>query len=217
MDLLPHAFLFRFAVSLPHAAGLPAKGKWPVGKAGTDLPLFSTLDRPNETVSLQAAWNEAGFGVVAEIRGKSEPAYAKADEPAAGDGLHLWIDTRNTQGAHRAGRFCHRFALLPAVGRGRSAKPLLTAVDIPRSRETATTLDLTDVRWACETKPDGWRIEVWFPAESLRGFDPEASPRIGFHAVVKDAETGDRPLTVGDEFPTDHDPSLWTTLELLRG
>ncbi|HEX6983832.1 MAG TPA: hypothetical protein VF170_00580, partial [Planctomycetaceae bacterium] len=138
------------------------------------------------------------------------------DELAAGDGLHVWIDTRNTQGAHRAGRFCHRFAVLPAVGRGKSARPMVAAVEIPRAREAAPAADLSAVRLASDVTANGYRIEAWFPVETLHGFDPENSPRIGFHAVVRDSELGDRPLTVGDEFPTDHDPSLWTTLELTR-
>jgi hypothetical protein len=32
---------------------------------------------------------------------------------------------------------------------------------------------------------------------------------------VRDAELGDASLTVGPEFPYAHDPSLWSTLELV--
>ena len=216
MELLPHAFLFRFAVPVPCAAGRPKKGKWPVGDDLEPLPLFSGLDSEASNVVLRAGWSEAGLGVSAEVTGKSESPYAKADDLASGDGLHVWIDTRNTQGAHRAGKFCHRFAILPAVGRGRSAKPVVSAVEIPRAREAAPQSDLSAVRVAAEIAKDRYRIEAWFPAETLHGFDPENSSRIGFHAVVKDSELGDRSITVGEEFPTDHDPSLWTTLELVR-
>lgn len=165
---------------------------------------------------LRVCWNDEGFGVAAEVKGKTEFPFAPTSDPEAGDGLHVWIDTRNAQGAHRAGRFCHRFAILPAVGRGKSARPMVKAVEIPRSREAAPATDLSAVRLATEVTATGYRVEAWLPAETLHGFDPENSPRVGFHALVKDSELGDRPLTVGDEFPTDHDPSLWTTLELSK-
>jgi hypothetical protein len=216
MDLLPHAFLFRFAVPVPLAPGLPKRGRWPVGDDLPPLPLFSALDEPASDVVLRTAWNDDGFGVAAEVTGKSEAPYAQPEDPASGDGLHVWIDTRNTQGAHRAGKFCHRFAVLPAIGRGKSANPGVRTVEIPRAREAGSTVDLTLVRLACEVTKGGYRIEAWFPRETLHGFDPENSPKLGFHAIVKDSERGDRSLTVSDAFPTDHDPSMWTTLELTR-
>jgi len=216
MDLLPHAFLFRFAVPIPYAAGLPKRGAWPIGKEATALPMFSALDGDVSTIVLSAAWNEDGFGIAAEICGKSEAPYAQPDDPASGDGLHIWIDTRNAQGAHRASRFCHRFALLPAIGRGKSAKPGVRSVEIPRAREASHDVDLALVRFAVDVSKTGYRLEAWFPKETLHGFDPEASPRLGFHAIMKDSELGDRSLTVSDAFPTDHDPSMWTTLEFVR-
>jgi hypothetical protein len=216
MELLPHAFLFRFAVPIPYGAGLPKRGQWPLGKEAVPLPMFSALDGEVSNVVVSAAWNEEGIGIAAEVSGKSESPYARPEDPASGDGLHLWIDTRNAQGAHRASRFCHRFALLPAIGRGKSAVPGVKSVEIPRSREVSQIVDLTAIRFAVDVGRTGYRIESWFPKETLHGFDPEASPRLGFHAVVKDSELGDRALTVGDAFPTDHDPSMWTTLELSR-
>ena len=216
VELLPHAFLFHFSVPCARVADLPKRGTWPIGTAAAPLPLFSALDQGASNVVLRAAWNEGGFGVAAEVKGRTMPPHAKADELSAGDGLHVWIDTRNAQGAHRAGRFCHRFALLPAVGRGKSARPMVAAIEIPRAREPAPAGDLTAVRLQSEVTSTGYRIEAWFPAATLNGYDPENSSRIGFHAVVKDSELGDRSLTVGEDFPTDHDPSLWTTLDLVR-
>lgn len=217
MELLPHAFLFRFAVPLPYLAGRPKRGRWPVGNDVPAMPMFSSLDEPSQGMVLRCGWNEEGFGVVAEVTGKNEPPSAQADDPAAGDGLHIWIDTRNTQGAHRASRFCHRFALLPGVGRGKSSRPVVTAVEISRARDVTQPMDVaSSVVFATEVAATGYRIEAWFPAAILHGYDPDNSPRLGFHAVIKDSELGDRSLTVGEEFPTDHDPSLWTTLELTR-
>ena len=216
MDLIPHAFLFRFAMPIPPASDLPRPGQWPLGNKLPALPLPSRLDRRDVSVNLRVGWNEAGFGVGIDVAGKSEPPFASRDDPAAGDGLHLWIDTRAAQGAHRAGKFCHRFALLPAVGRGKSATPKVMAVEIPRARSAAPDSDLSLVTLAAEVTKTGYRLEVWFPAATLHGYDPAGSPRIGFFALLRDEELGVVPLTVGEEFPVDHDPSLWPTLELTR-
>ncbi len=221
MELLPHAFLFRFAVPVCYAVGRPKRGRWPVGDEGEPLPLFSALDSSSRNVglpdvTLRVVWNEDGLGISAMVSGIEERPVARTDAASDGDGLHLWIDTRNTQGAHRASRFCHRFALLPAVGRGKSAAPAVRQIPIGRAREDAPLVDVSNVSLAADVANTGYRVEAWFPAETLHGFDPENSPRLGFHAVVKNARQGDRSLTVGDAFPIDHDPSLWTTLDLVR-
>lgn len=60
----------------------------------------------------------------------------------------------------------------------------------------------------------GYELEIWTPAECLQGYDRDSNPLLGFYYAVKDAELGEQFLTVGREFPFDHDPSLWSTLEL---
>ena len=60
----------------------------------------------------------------------------------------------------------------------------------------------------------GYALDAWLPAESLTGYEPAANPHIGFYYVVRDAELGKQFLAVGRDFPFDHDPSLWSTLEL---
>ncbi len=57
-------------------------------------------------------------------------------------------------------------------------------------------------------------MRFWTPAECLQGYDRDSNPLLGFYYAVKDAELGEQFLTVGREFPFDHDPSLWSTLEL---
>jgi hypothetical protein len=62
----------------------------------------------------------------------------------------------------------------------------------------------------------GYELEIWIPAECLQGYDRDSNPMLGFYYAVKDAELGEQFLTVGREFPFDHDPSLWSTLELAK-
>ena len=72
------------------------------------------------------------------------------------------------------------------------------------------------LRVASQERPGGYVLDAWIPADTLVGYDPESNPLLGFYYVVRDAELGEQFLTVGREFPFDHDPSLWATLELVR-
>ena len=62
----------------------------------------------------------------------------------------------------------------------------------------------------------GYRLEGWLPASVLHGFDPESQSRLGFYYALRDSEFGEQFLSVGQDFPYAIDPSLWSTLELVR-
>ena len=64
-------------------------------------------------------------------------------------------------------------------------------------------------------RDDGYKLQAFVPANGIYGFDPEEHPQVGFHFVVSDRELGVCTMTVGDPFPTDADPSLWSTLDLI--
>jgi hypothetical protein len=60
----------------------------------------------------------------------------------------------------------------------------------------------------------GYRLELFFPAESLNGFDPETNRRLGITYHVTDPDRGEQHLVLGREFPIGEDPSLWATMLL---
>jgi hypothetical protein len=133
---------------------------------------------------------------------------------SAGEGLQVWIDTRDTRNIHRASRFCHRFSFI--------LKPTAKALDvivsqkpIARALADAPMGDLELVYSRADLVKGGWRIETFLPLEVLNGFDPETNRRLGFAYQVTDLEREDQFLTVGREFPTGEDPSLWSTVELV--
>ncbi len=63
---------------------------------------------------------------------------------------------------------------------------------------------------------DGYVLEAWLSSDQLTGYNPEANPSLGFYYYLRDNELGEQFLTVGQEYPFVHDPSLWTSLELAR-
>ena len=206
----PAAFQFRFEVSLPRVGDDAIEPPLDLPDAA-ELPHFAGLDDQPRFASVRLGWTPAGLAIACEVKGKSRLPEASAKSVAAGDGLHLWIDTRPTGTAHRAGRYCKRFALLPRVGR--VGKPGAYDVPIMKAGDAAISEPMP-VPLRADVEKGGYVLEAFLPAESLPGFDPERSAAIAVHTVVSDNELGDQPLTVGGEFPTAHDPSLWTRATL---
>jgi hypothetical protein len=215
--LVPSRVLFRYAFPVGYAANMPKAG----GRLGLGpeyrLPDLSGMDGAKSFGDLRLAWNESGLGIQLEVTGKRSSPRPAGSNPAAGDGLQVWLDTRNTQNIHRAGRYCHRFFLGP-VGRGpRLLSPTARLISIPRAREEPPQDAADGVALVSEITSKGYTLDAWFPVRTLQGFDPVAFPKLGFYFALHDQEHGTRTLTVGEEFPYDADPSLWSTLDLVRG
>jgi hypothetical protein len=237
--IIPHPLLFRYSIPVRYVARLPKRGKSLLNLPDDCLlPNFGDLGGEQEFGRLRAAWNENGIGFSVEVCGKQKPVMCDVGRPEESDGLQVWIDTRNTQSIHRASRFCHHFCFLPAARRAGDVSPLVTTGDvkpalpagtgaannnaigiqlpIARAREEAPINRPEQIQVAAQVGKDGYRLEAWLAAEQLHGFDPEANPLLGFYYYLRDAELGEQFLSVGREFPFAHDPSLWSTLELLR-
>lgn len=185
--------------------GLPARYRFP------DL---GALDEGPGFADLRLAWNKQGLAIGVEVRGKHRPPVGDPNSPELSDGLQVWIDTRNTQSIHRAGRFCHHFCLLPRWGA--DSQPAGIQLPIARAREPTPLADSSDILVAAEITKSGYRLDGWLPARVLNGYDPEVQPRLGFYYAVRDAELGEQTLSVGSDFPYAFDPSLWSTIELTK-
>ena len=213
---VPPRFLFRFAFPAPFLADFPPKSMPAELPAECRLPELNDLDGAAEFAKWSCGWNHDGLAVSVSVSGKQQPLKCDAASPKSSDGVQLWIDTRCTQNVHRATRFCHHFVILPRGQGKKQSEPLVTQIPLANAREEAPTRS-TDaaITLANEITSDGYKLCAWFPAGALQGFDPESHPRLGFYAVVRDAELGEQFLSVGREFPIDFDPSLWQTLELI--
>ncbi|MSR56925.1 MAG: hypothetical protein EXS05_04555 [Planctomycetaceae bacterium] len=211
--LLPYRFLFRYSFPVRHEAKLPRTGKGGAGlPARFCFPDLGALDEGPGFAELRLAWNKQGLAISVEVRGKQRPLAHDPGAPDLSDGVQVWIDTRNTQSIHRAGRFCHHFCLLPRWGEG--AGPVGVQLPIARAKELTPLADSKDIGVTAEVTKTGYRLDGWLPGRVLNGFDPEAQTRLGFYYLVRDAELGEQTLSVGSDFPYAFDPSLWSTIEL---
>jgi hypothetical protein len=215
--LIPQAFWFRLAVACPRVEAMPKAG----GKrllnlpASCRLPQTAALDGKQPWAEVRVGWNPRGLGVAVEAEGSLD-GLGSDDRPEGFHGVQVWVDTRDTRDVSRATRFCHRFdaRLLPSFGKTSvgvkvQQKPIARAVaDAPMAR--------VDVMARVEALAKSWRMELFFPAEALNGFDPETNRRLGFAYQVSDPDRPGEFLGVGREFPVGENPSLWSTLELVE-
>jgi hypothetical protein len=181
-----------------------------------ELPEFSQLDEGTTFGELRLAWNEGGLAIAVEVTGKRQAPQGSPKVPDTSDGLRVFIDTRDTQNIHRASRYCQQFFFCPVQAGSSVANPWVIQPPILRAREEAPPANIAEVRLAASVVKGGYLLEAWLPASVLNGFDTEAQPRLGFYYALRDAELGEQFLTVGADFPFAIDPSLWSTLELVR-
>ena len=225
MPVVPHRFLFRCSFPVPGVELSASRKPFLDLDKVAPLPDLGGLDAAPGFATLRAGWNEAGLGFRLEVNGKKMPVFADSSDPTESDGLQLWIDTRNTQSIHRANRFCHHFVFWPipdnwtkgsAKGPAAIAKAGTQQLAIALAKEDAPMSRAGLLQAVSQQRRGGYDLEIWIPAECLQGYEQESNPLLGFYYAVKDAELGEQFLTVGREFPFDHDPSLWSTLELKK-
>ncbi len=214
-QLLPPRFLFRFSAPCRHF-----DGQWsPRGiQLGEDYRLahFGELDGAPTLADVRAGWSERGLIFNVRVEGKRHTPWCRAMQLDASDGLHVWIDTRDTHNIHRASRFCHRFAFLPCGGGSRGEEPIAGQMAIHRAKEQARPAKSSQLHVRAKTTSDGYTLEAFIEADALTGYDPAEHPRLGFTYAVTDRERGDQTFSVGKEFPYEENPSVWGTLELVR-
>lgn len=217
--VIPSRFLFRWSwpvrrcEDVPHDDGQLLR----LDESHRCLPL-NEIDGGPGFAELRFAWNPSGFALSVEVRGKQEALHCQAMTPTSSDGVMLWLDTRSTQTVHRATKYCHQFCLLPSGAGKKKDQASVTNLSMVRGvedRQIASAKGTgSPIRLWSEIRDAGYLLEAWLPAESLVGYDPDAHRQLGFYLVVRDAELGEQFLTVGREFPFEHDPSLWQLLEL---
>jgi hypothetical protein len=216
-DLLPYRFLFRYSLPVRYERKLPRSGKRLLDlSADFALPDFGTLEKASQFGQLRLAWNKRGLGISVEVAGKRRPVTCQLNSPETSDGLRVFIDTRNTQNIHRASRYCQQFGLFPRRSVPGDDGPWAVQIPILRAREEAPRANPSEIRQWAEVSKTGYSLESWLPAGVLFGYDPEAQPKLGFYFALRDAELGEQFLTVGADFPYSIDPSLWSTLDLVR-
>jgi len=231
---IPTDFYFRFALRAPRVDGIPLQAgsgstsnAKPTSKtASMDAPLLAlppkatlpfpgALREPTPWAEVRAAWNDNGLGFSIEVSGRKGALAYETLDPEKADSVHLWIDTRDTRDIHRASRYCHGFKVGVYSTPSGLVKSIPLQEPIRRASQNAPIADRELIATRAARTSDGYRLEIFFPAEALHGFDPDENRRLGFFYRVTHPKRGSLYLALDKTFPVAEDPSLWCTLELI--
>ncbi len=214
--LLPQAFWFRLAIPCQRIDELPrleAKRLLDLPES-FKIPQSSILDGREAWAEVRAAWNRKGLAVSIQAEGDLM-GLRNDDRPEGAYGATILVDTRDTRDVSRATRFCHRFdAKLVWSAKTSDLGVIVEQQPIARAVTDPPMAGLKTITSRAERTKTYWRLEMFFDAAALNGFDPETNRRLGFCYRIFDPDRLDEILGVGREFPVSENPSLWSTLEL---
>jgi len=214
-QLIPPTLLFNFQIGCTYVKELWSDTKLEL-PAACRVPCFAELESRPNFADLRLAWNEKGIAASLRVTGKKQQPWCRASRFDDSDGLSLCLDTRDVHDIHRATRFCHRFVFTPR-GKGQdSEQPMSRLIDIHRAKDNPKSVRDETLRVRGKKLADGYILRALVPAEAITGFDADEHPRLGFNYAIIDSELGWQTFSVGSDFPTLEDPSLWGTLELTR-
>ena len=209
---VPKNLLFRYRIPCLAYDGKAGKGlELPESH---QLPHFGGFENQQAFADVRAGWNQSGMYFSVNIACKKQSLWCRQNEVLESDGLHLWIDTRNTHNVHRASKFCHWFVLLPTGGGPQSKSPVATMLKINRSNEDPPTINRQEADLHAKLSKTGYELKVFIPGSSLHGWNTDDHRQLGFNYAICDRELGWQTLAIGPELPIREDPSLWQTMAL---
>lgn len=206
---LPARLLFRFSAPCRYATASWSREGVNLA-AEYRLPDLHALEagRPG-FADFRMGWNEGGLLLSVWMKLGQPLPPARTRNADGGDGIDLWIDTRDVHDVHRATRYCHRF-FFRIEGRNVEA----SAAVIQNSRGKPKAIDDKILRALLVAESDRYRIDGFIPAAALTGYDPVEHPRLGFNYSVRHRSWGEQTFSSGSPLPFRTDPSLWATLDL---
>lgn len=212
--LFDPALLFRMQLR-------PAKTDLKFGQHGWQLPAEAELPSTGVSISgqnqfakLKLAVSETGLFMSTTVTGKRQLPWCRESRIEDSDGLHVWIDTRNSRDVHRATRFCHRFIFAPLGRRPKSEQAFAGWAPINRARDNSRPPPEKLLYAHAKLNPGGYELSAALHWQALTGFDRHDFPVLGFYAAVIDRELGWQSLGLGPPLPVVEDPSLWLELAL---
>lgn len=212
--LVDPALLFRFSLSMYRTDIDPLSDQWSLNEAYT-FPKLESLAGGKSFSELRGAWCKKGIVFQLKVTGKTQYPWCRPSRMEESDGLHLWLDTRNSPGIQRATRFCHQFVFTPMGGGPRQDRPIGALLAIARAKENPHEVAGGMIQLRSKLARNGYLLMIGISNVALTGFDPLEYPRLGFHFAIADRELGWQSLTVGRDLPAEENPSLWSELELL--
>ncbi len=179
------------------------------------LPCLSAeLAGEEKFAQVRLAVGENAIFFQADVQGKRQIPWCRESRLEDSDGLHVWMDTRNSKSIHRATKFCHRYGFSP-LGRGPKADlPFVGWAPINRARENPPPPPDDQMAIRARVNEGRYRLVAALHFDALHGLDIEDFPTVGFYFAVADRELGWQSLALQPDLPVMDNPSLWAQLQL---
>lgn len=181
------------------------------------LPELGPMDKERVFAHWFVGWRPEGLSVGLRVLGWDGDFEIDAKRYWQSDGLRVFVDTRDTKDAQRAGRFCQQFYILPRGGGSDGDLPLVGRARVQRAKEEPPPVNTQLIKVAVQTARREYRLEAFLPAEVLPGYEPAQFNRLGLFLTVTDHHLGEQNLTCGDELEFWANPSSWASCELMTG
>lgn len=209
---IPTRSFFEFAFPCRRLDGKSFMEGYPAGWPDENrLPELGGLEGTDPYADVFLGWSEEGLYLGVDVRGKAG-LKVEPNRPLKGDGIQIWVDTRDVRKAHRASRFCHHFYFLPTAGTRRGA--VAGQARIRRAMAQGKPCDPQAITVSSHLNRTGYQLCAHLPSDILQGFDPDNNTRIGFTYRISDSLLGRQSWTADDALPVAYDPSLWGTVIL---
>lgn len=175
------------------------------------LPDMSALcaDYPFAQVAL--GWNVEGIEAHVQV---NQPCQRSSfPDVTRGDSVELFFDTRDVKTASFNTRFCHHFYFLPEAIEGHLAGEITRF----RTEDVHELCDPNELRVKATFKNSSYTMQIFIPSQCLYGYDPDQFDRLGFtYRINRPNSSAQHFSVVSDEYQVDQQPSLWSSLRLVK-
>ena len=175
------------------------------------LPSCSELLDQEEFAKVAISYEEKGIHIAIEIDQPFEQVFFPKVED--GDGVEIFIDTKDIKTTGSLHRFCHHFVFLP--------KPVanITACEVTRLR-MEDSHPLADSAFL-HVKPiflkNSYQLYLFIDTQALFGFDPSETTSIGFSYKIHRSKGASQEFNhSSQEFLIEKYPYLWASMQLKR-
>lgn len=204
---------FQISADCPYIA--PAKDNaFPLTSSNAKkfrLPNTSHLCSEEHFTDVSLGWNHNGL--IAFVTVDTRFQQSVYPDVSQGDSIELFIDTRDVKTSGYNTRFCHHFFFLPEPIEGHQAGELTRF----RTEDFHELCDPKLLKVKAQLKSNSYSIQIFIPSECLHGYDPDQFDRMGFtYRVNRSGRSPQHFSVTTDEYQLEQQPSLWSTLKLVK-
>lgn len=173
------------------------------------LPDITSLTCEDEFAKVMFKFDESSLSFLFEVNTPFQEVFFPKVE--RGDGIELFLDTRDMKSAKTITKFCHHFVFLPAAIddiQGCEVTKFRTddAHEYPEEEKLRPSVAFTK---------KGYTLEVHLSKETLFGYDPLEFPRIGCAYRIHRAGGSSQHFgPPSSEFSLESSPHIWPSIHL---